>query len=68
MRTNINILFAFSLSNICMEKIKQELIKINTKSFKEAINFIYKEQNSFMIYRIDTNNIYKNFKLLLFRL
>jgi len=60
-RSNITLLITFQLNNICLDKIKFELIRCDSNIFKNIINYIFKSSDTFMIYRLDKNIFYKNF-------
>lgn len=60
-RSNLTMIFTFQLNNICLEKIKYELIRCDSNYFKTIIEYIFKNSENFMIYRLDKNLFYKNF-------
>lgn len=59
-RSNITLLIAFKLNNIDMKQIKEELVFAD-ENFDKVSQLIYNTENSFMVYRLDTDTYFKNF-------
>ena len=59
-RSNITFLISFKLNKIDWKHIEKEVIFHDSK-FKDVLNFVFDEPDSFFIYRIDTNIYYKKF-------
>jgi energy-coupling factor transporter ATP-binding protein EcfA2 len=63
-RSNITILFAFKLNNIDWKRVSEEII-FSDVNLSDVTNYVFKEPNSFLIYRIDTSEFFKNFDKML---
>lgn len=63
-RSNITLLIAFKLNKIDWKMIKDEII-FSDADFDDVLKFVFTEKRSFMVYRIDTDEFFKNFDKLI---
>lgn len=61
-RSNLTLFFTFRLNNVCLEKIKKEIITIDTRKFGNIVDFVFAENTNFLICKLVENKFFKNFK------
>ena len=63
-RSNITLLITFKLNNMDWKHINEEII-FSDANMDDILNFVFTDEHSFLIYRIDINVFYKNFDKML---
>lgn len=59
-RSNLNIFITFKLHKLDW-KIFDDNLYCHESDLNDIINFVFKELDDFLIYRLDTNEIFKRF-------
>jgi hypothetical protein len=59
-RSCISVLVFFKLNNLCLKKIYEDLIFLDRDKYDEVCMKVLQNPHDFLLYRLDTNFLYKN--------